>query len=86
MLFPEKGGRRRCPVERCPGVLATQAAMRVHFVNRHVHDTVVMLEEGNLPLPWCPRCGLQVSKKAVNGRPFSGNNTRCTSRSEERLV
>ena len=27
MYFPTKGGRRRCPVERCPGVLATRAAM-----------------------------------------------------------
>ena len=44
MLFAAKGGRRRCPVERCPGVLATQVAMRVHFVHRNVHDTMVMLE------------------------------------------
>ena len=42
--------------------------MRVHFLHRHVHDTVVMLEEGNLPLPRCPRCDLQVTKKALNGR------------------
>ena len=27
-----------------------------------------MLEEGNLPLPRCPRCNLQVSRKALNGR------------------
>ena len=42
--------------------------MGVHFLHRHVHDTVVILEEGNLPLPWCPRCDLQVSRKALNGR------------------
>ena len=48
--FPTKGGRRQCPVEGCPGVSETRAAMRVHFVHRHVHDTVVILEEGNLPL------------------------------------
>ena len=42
--------------------------MRVHFVHRHVHDTVVMLEEGNLPLPRCPRCDLQLPRKALNGR------------------
>ena len=29
---------------------------------------MVILEEGNLPLPWCPRCDLQVSRKALNGR------------------
>ena len=42
-------------MEICPGVLATRMAMRVHFVHRHVHDTVVMLGEGNLPLPRCPQ-------------------------------
>ena len=68
MSFPAKGSRRRCPVEGCPGVLATRTAMRVHFVHRNVHDTVAMLEEGNLPLPRCPRCDLQVSRKALNGR------------------
>ena len=42
--------------------------MWMHFMHRHVHDTVVMLEEGNLPLPRCPQCDLQVSRKALNGR------------------
>ena len=55
-------------MEGCPEVLATRTAMQVHFVHRHVHDTVVMLEEGNLPLPRCPRCDLQVPRKALNGR------------------
>ena len=41
--------------------------MRMHFVHRHVHDTMLMLEEVNLPLPRCPRCDLQVSRKALNG-------------------
>ena len=50
IAFP-RGSRRQCPVEGCPGLSATQVAMRVHFVHRHVHDTVVILEEGNLPLP-----------------------------------
>ena len=68
LSFPAKGGPRRYPVEGCPGALATRTAMRLHFVNRHVHDTVVMLEEGNLPHPRCPRCDLQVPRKALNGR------------------
>ena len=41
--------------------------MRVHFVHRHVQDTVEMLEEGDLPLPRCPRCNLQFPRKALNG-------------------
>ena len=73
MNLPTKGGRRQCPVEGLPGVSATRAAMRVHFVHRHVHDTVVILEEGNIPLPRFPRCDLQVSRKALNGRHLDTN-------------
>ena len=57
-------------------VSETRAALRVHFVHRHVHDTVVLLEEGNLPLPWCPRCDLQVYRKALNGRHLETNQCR----------
>ena len=50
--------------------------MRVHFVHRHVQDTVVILEEGNLPLPRCPWCNLQVSRKALNARHLETNQCR----------
>ena len=55
---------------------ATRAAMRVHFLHRHVHDTVVILEEGNLPLPRCPRCDLRVPRRALNGRHLGTNQCR----------
>ena len=64
MNFPTKGDRRQCPVDGCPGVSETRAAMRVHFVHRHVHDTVVILEEGNPPPTTGPPVrpsGLQVA-------------------------
>ena len=67
MSFPEKGGPRQCPLEGCPGALATRTAIPVHFVHQHVHNTVVMPEEGNLALPRCTRCNLQVPRKALNG-------------------
>ena len=86
MNFPVKDGRRRCPVEGCPGVLATRSAMRVQFVHRHVHNTVVILEEGNLPLPWCPRCDLQVSRKALNGRHLGTRQCRAGKESKRRRL
>ena len=87
MSFSAKDGRRQCPVEGCPGVSATRAAMRVHFVHRYVHDTVVILEEGNLPLPRCPRCDLQVSRKALNGRHLETSQCRTgTVRKRRRLA
>ena len=45
-------------------------------MHRHVYDTVVILEEGNLPLPRCPRCDLQVSRRALNGRHLGTNQYR----------
>ena len=61
--------------------------MRVHFVHRHVHNTVVILEEGNLPLPRCPRCDLQVSRKALKGRHLETSQCRTgTERKRQRLA
>ena len=63
-------------MEGCPGVLATRAAMRGHFVHRHVHNTVFILEEGNLPLPQCPQCDLRVSRRALNGHHLGTSQSR----------
>ena len=61
--------------------------MRVHFVHRHVHDTVVMMEEVNLPLPRCPQCDLQVSRKALNRRHLGTIQCRTgTERKRKRLA
>ena len=75
MNFP-KGSRRQCPVEVCPGVSEIRAAMRVHFVHRHVQDIMVILEEGNLPLPRFPQCNLQVSRKVLNWPHLETNQCR----------
>ena len=68
MAFPSKGGPQRCPVEVCPGRAATRTAMRVHFLQRHVLEIVIILEEGNLPHPRCPRCNMLVPRITLNGR------------------
>ena len=43
MTFPANGGPWSCPVEVCPGRVATRTEMQVHFLNRHVLNTVVIL-------------------------------------------
>ena len=68
MTFPEKEGPMPCPVEGCSGWAATRTTMWMHFWHRYARDTVVILEEGNLPHPRCPRCDMQVPRKALNGR------------------
>ena len=68
MAFLEKGGPHNCPVEGCPGQLATRTAMRVHFLHRHALNTVVIMDEVNLPHPRCARCNMLVPRRALNGR------------------
>ena len=41
--------------------------MRVHFFQRHSLDTVVILEEVNLPHPWCTQCYILVPWRALIG-------------------
>ena len=41
--------------------------MRVYFCQRHGRDTLVILEEGNLPHPLCPLCDIMVTWNALNG-------------------
>ena len=55
------------PVEGCSIWTSMRTAMRVHFWNRHVRDTVVILEEGNLPHPRCTLCNMMVRWKDLNG-------------------
>ena len=69
--FLTAGGARNCPVEGCPGRAATSMAMRVHFFHRNVQDTVIILEEGNLPHPLCPRCDILVPWSSLIGRHLS---------------
>ena len=40
----------------------------MQFFNRHVWDIVIILEEGNLPHPSCPRCDMLVPWRALNVR------------------
>ena len=51
MDFTAKAGPISCPVEACSGRAATCTATRLQFWHRHIQDTVVILEESNLPHP-----------------------------------
>ena len=64
--FPATRGPRTCPVEGCRGRVVTRAAMRVQFLHRHVRYTIIIMEEGNLPHPRCPRCDMMVPWRDKN--------------------
>ena len=60
--------------------------MQVHFLHRHVRDTVVILEEGNLHHPRCHRCDMLVPWHTLNGSHLA--TTQCakvTERKRRRL-
>ena len=87
MAFPSKGGLQSFPVERCLGQAATRKAIQVHFLHWHVLDTVVILEEGNLPHPRCTQCNILVLQRALNGRhPATAQCTRVAERKRWRLA
>ena len=47
---------------------------------------MVILEEGNLPRPWCTRCDMLVPRKALNGRqPDTAQYARVGERNRRRL-
>ena len=50
--------------------------LRVPFLHRHMQDTVVIVEEGNTPHPYCLRCDMLVQRAALNGLHI--NTTLCT--------
>ena len=67
--------------------MATRTAMRVHFVNRHVLDTVVILKESNSPHPQCAKCDMQVPWRALNWRhPGTAECVKGVERKKQRLV
>ena len=53
-------------VEGCLGRSLIRTALRVHFMQHHVWDTIVVLEEGNQPHPQCPRCDIFFPWEALN--------------------
>ena len=81
MALPAKGGPQSCPLEGCLGRAATSMVMRVHFLYRHVLDTVVILEEVNLPHPWLTQWDMVVPRWALNsGHPDTAQCARGTER------
>ena len=61
--------------------------MQVHFVHWHILETVVILEEGNLPHPQCARCDMLVPRQALNrGYPGTTYSKRWAEQKRQRLA
>ena len=66
MAFLTARRPRNCPVEGCTGRAAMRTAMQIHCFHRHVRDTVIILEEGNIPHPRYPQCNIMVPWSELN--------------------
>ena len=55
-----------CPVEGCQGQAENQTGIRVHFVHRHVRETMFIVEEGSLPHPLFTQCNFLAQWEALN--------------------
>ena len=61
--------------------------MRVHFLQRNVLDTVVILEKVNLLHPRCAQCNILVPWRDLNGRnPATAQCARGAERKRWRLA
>ena len=49
--FTKVDGMVGSPVKVCRGRMTTRTNLRIHFVHRHMWDTIVILEEGNRTPP-----------------------------------
>ena len=61
--------------------------MQLHYLHLHVLDTVVMMEEVNLPYPRCTRCDMLVPRQALKGRhPSTAQYARGAERKRRRIA
>ena len=56
--------------------------MRVHFLHRHVRDTVVILEDGKISHPRCPRCDMLFPWRDLKGMHLA--TAQCTRGAERK--
>ena len=67
--------------------MVTRTAMWVHFIYQNVLDTVVILEEVNLPHPRYTRCDMMIPQRELNGRhPDTAQCARGAERKRRRLA
>jgi exonuclease III len=61
--FPSWNDYIVCPVEGCTGRATTCGSLRRHFMFKHPHHCITILEEG--PLPRCARCDMHLPATAL---------------------
>ena len=64
--FPRAYVSIGCPVGACEGQATMRTNLRIHFLNFHMRDTIVIMEEGNLPHTCFLECDIFIPWAALN--------------------
>jgi hypothetical protein len=64
--MPEYKQYGQCPVPGCEAIIRDRHGMRRHFLFWHYYDTIIILEEGQLPR--CDNCGMFCTLSALAGK------------------
>ena len=75
-------GLKDLPVEGWQGRVVTRTGIHVHLIQQHVQDTMKILDEGNLPHPWCPLCDMLLPWSVLNAR--HPNTVQCAKGAERK--
>ena len=54
-----------CLVEGCPGRATNSPNLRIHFMHRHVEDTILILSEVAIPHPRCDQYDIFIPREAL---------------------
>ena len=65
VYFPRVLQLVRCPVPGCPAVAHSLGSMCEHFMFQHFRSRIVVVQEGNEPLPRCDLCGMHIPEGGV---------------------
>ena len=47
-------------------IASIRSELWVHFMHRHMRDTLLFLKEGKHPLPRCPKCDIFFTWRVLN--------------------
>jgi len=64
--FPKVTPTADYPIEGCPGTATSHVNLRRRFMHLHPRDTLVIRDEGSVPLPKCENCGMHVPRSALH--------------------
>lgn len=64
--IPHYNNVTECPVPSCKAIVRSRFNMRQHFIHRHFHDKIIIMEEGSLER--CHLCGMFCTPLLLAGR------------------